>query len=190
MEIGRGKNRREVRSYLTELLDLAVWTGKRLSAIRCLRYSDLHLERTASAPWGAITWPAETDKEGVAYEAVQMYAGAREAINRVLAERPVEDDAYLFPAPRDPSRPISRDQPDKWLRAAEKLAGLEPQTGSLWHAFRRMAATEHKGLPEKDVMRLIGWKDPRSLKLCYEHADPATTLAVMQQRRELREVAH
>jgi hypothetical protein len=39
-----------------------------------------------------------------------------------------------------------------------------------------MAATKFKGLPEKDVMWLLGWTDPRSLKLCYEHADTASTL--------------
>jgi integrase len=189
MEIGRGKRRRAVRSYLSEMLDLAVWTGRRLSAIRCLRYSDLNLERTAATPFGAITWPAETDKEGILWKDVQLYLGAREAIDRILRERPGKGDDYLFPAPRDASQPVSRNLPDKWLREAERMAGLKPQNGSLWHAFRRMAAMEHKGLPVKDVMRLLGWSDRRSLDRCYEHADTATTLDVMAQRRPLREVA-
>lgn len=83
------------------------------------------------------------------------------------------------PAPGNRDKPVSRNLPDHWLRQAEVLAGLKPQEGSLWHAFRRMAGTEFKGLPEKDVMRLLGWTDPRSLKASYEHADTASTLAAL-----------
>lgn len=46
-----------------------------------------------------------------------------------------------------------------------------------------------KGLPEKNVMRLLGCTDPRSQKAAYEHADTASTLAALEQHRELREVA-
>jgi hypothetical protein len=45
---------------------------------------------------------------------------------------------------RGVARSSDRYLPDRWLRKAEKEAGLEPQTGSLWHAFRRKWATERK----------------------------------------------
>jgi hypothetical protein len=41
-----------------------------------------------------------------------------------------------------PEESITRHLADKWLKRAEKLAGLEPQEGSLWHALRRNWATE------------------------------------------------
>jgi integrase len=91
-------------------------------------------------------------------------------------------------APEAPTRPLDGHLADKWLREAEKLAGLEPQQGGLWHLFRRKAATELKGQSDKDVMELLGWTDLRSLKSAYQHADPATMLAALESRRELREV--
>src|SRR5687768_9963671 len=53
MEI-RGKKIVKVSSYLPELLDIASGTGRRISAICALRYCDLQLERTKSAPYGSI----------------------------------------------------------------------------------------------------------------------------------------
>jgi integrase len=82
---------------------------------------------------------------------------------------------------------VDRHLPDRWLREAERLAGLPPQDGSLWHAFKRKAATELKHAPDKDVMELLGWKDLQSLKACYQHADPETMLVALESRRELRE---
>ena len=46
---------------LSEFLDLAAGTGRRLSAICKLRWEDVLLERTAGAPHGAIRWRAEAD---------------------------------------------------------------------------------------------------------------------------------
>ena len=84
---------------------------------------------------------------------------------------------------------LGRDPPlGRQLFLGEELA-LEPQKRSAWHAFGRMAATEFKGLPENDVMWLLGWTDPRSFKMCYEHTDTAFTVAALEQRRELRGVA-
>jgi len=53
--------RKEERSYLSELLDIANGTGRRLSAICKLTYEDLRLDE---GPHGSIRWPAGTDKSG------------------------------------------------------------------------------------------------------------------------------
>ena len=45
---------------------------------------------------------------------------------------------------------MTRHLTNKWLRRAEKLVGVEPQVGSLWHAYRRKWATERKHLPDAD----------------------------------------
>ena len=70
---------------------------------------------------------------------------------------------------------------------AEKLAGLEPQRGSLWHAFRRKWATERKHEPDPDVAEIGGWRSLQALNACYQQADRATMLRVVLGARHLRD---
>ncbi len=184
MEVYRGGKRFKVRSCLSEVLDIVNCTGRRISAIISLRYSDLVLK--GGGPYGAIQWPADTDKEGKVWF-VPMSAPLRAAIDRVLADRQVIGTAYLFPSPRKPSRHISKDRVRRWLLYAEELAGVEKQQGSLWHAYRRKWATERKHLPDTDVMQAGGWSNIESLKTAYQHADPKTMLQVMTEPIPLRE---
>ena len=130
MEIRWHSKRGDARSYLSELLDIAVGTGRRLSAICQLRYEDLDPERSESHPYGAITWPADTDKTG-RETTVPIAPAVRAAVDRILCERAGIGAAPLFPSPSEPSVSLSRHIADKWLRKAEKLANLEPQRGSL-----------------------------------------------------------
>ena len=184
VRVSRGGEVETVRSALSELLDLANGTGRRLSAICALRYEDLRLD---AGPHGAIRWPATTDKQGKA-SLVPISPLVRAAIDRVLAERPGTGAAYLFPSPADRAKPVSRHLADKWLRRAERLAGLEPQPGSLWHAYRRKWATERKHLPPTDVAAAGGWAGPETMQRAYQHADLATMLTVVLDTRELRDV--
>jgi integrase len=182
MESRWGK-RQEVRSYLSELLDIANGTGRRISAVCKLKYEDLRLEQ---GPHGSIRWPAATDKmrrETV----VPSSPSVRSAIDRVLRERPDIGSAPLFPSPEHPQEPVSRHLADKWLRKGESLAKLEPQEGSLWHAYRRKWATERKHLPGMDVAAAGGWKTVQTLKSAYQQADPDTMLHVVLEGGELRE---
>jgi integrase len=170
----RGRRERQ-RSYLSELLDIVNGTGRRITAVCSLRFGDVHL---AEGRYGAIRWPADTDKMG--WEStVPISPGVRAAIDRVLIERSGPAHVPLFPAPGDPARPMSRHLADKWLRKAEKLAGLEPLRGSLWHAYRRKWASERKHLPDVDVAAAGGWRDTVSLKRAYQRADPETLMRVV-----------
>ncbi len=109
-------------------------------------------------------------------------------LQRLLRERPGIGSAPIFPAPWDPTKPVSRYLADRWLRKAEKLAGLEPQRGSLWHAYRRAWVTKRKHLPDVDVAQAGGWSDLRSLKSAYQQVDSETMLRVVTEAAELREV--
>lgn len=109
------------------------------------------------------------------------------AIDRVLARRPGIGKAYLFPSPRRPDQPVSKDLASAWLEHAEALAQVPKQEGSLWHAYRRKWATELKHLPDVDVAQAGGWSDLSSLKTAYQHADDATLYRVVSQPAELRE---
>jgi hypothetical protein len=55
---------------------------------------------------------------------------AREAIDRILHERPGIGAAYLFPLTSDRSRPIRQETVAEWLHKAERLAGIEKLNGS------------------------------------------------------------
>ncbi len=69
---------------------------------------------------------------------------------------------------------------------AEKLAGLEPQKGSLWHAYRRKWGSERKHWPDVDVAAAGGWRDTASLKIAYQQANGDTILRVVLGGGELR----
>ncbi len=59
---------------------------------------------------------------------------------------------------------MSKELASAWLERAEKIAGVEKQKGSLWHAYRRKWATERKHLPDVDIAAAGGWSDLSSLK--------------------------
>jgi len=172
-----------VRSHLSEILDIVSGTGRRLSAVLQLRYEDLQL---SDGPHGAIRWPADTDKTG-RETLVPIGPDVRVAIDRVLQERPGIGKAYLFPAPADLAKPVSRRLAASWLERAERLAGLEKLNGSLWHAYRRRWATVRKHLPDADVAAAGGWANPNTLRLVYQQPDADTMLKVVLEPGELRE---
>lgn len=187
MELRRkGQKRVRQRSYLSELLDIAHSTGRRLNAICKLRFQDVRFERTASEPHGAIVWPAATDKRKKERRA-PLSPRARAAIARIVQERPSIGDVPLFPSPSDAARPMSRHLADAWLRSAEAMAKVPKQTGGLWHPYRRGWATARKHLPDADVMAAGGWESLDALKASYQHADPTTMLRVVMEPTELRE---
>lgn len=170
------------RSYLAEFFEVAVGTGRRLSAVRQLRREDLRLD---VGPHGAIRWPADTDKGG-RESVVPIDATVRTAIDRRLADRPILGRAYLFPSASNLEKPVSRYVLDHWLRKAEKLAGLEPLEGTLWHAYRRKWATERKHHPAQDVARAGGWSGVETLQTVYQQPDEETMLRAVLEPMELR----
>jgi integrase len=178
----------QVPGYLPELLDIAEGTGRRISAILSLRYSDLRLERTEHAPYGAILWPAETDKVGKQWLA-PISERVRAALYRVLAERPGVGTGFLFPALTMVDRPLSRSRASAWLVEAEKLAGVAHVPGQGWHSLRRSWATQRKHLPDVDVAAAGGWRSLTALKQSYQHADAAGVLAVVLGGGEVRQRA-
>ena len=174
--------RKEGSSYVSELPDIANGTGRRLSGICKLTSEDLKLDQ---GPHGSIRWPANTDKTGETV--APLSSQVRKAIVRIQYERSGIGGAPLFPSPEDSQKPISRHLADAWLRKAEQLANLEPQKGSLWHAYRRKWATERKHLPDVDVAAAGGWKNAQTVRTAYQQADAETILRVVLEAGELRE---
>jgi integrase len=183
MELRWGGKAQKQRSYVSELLDIAFGTGRRISAICALRYEDFRLD---VKPHGAIRWPAATDKQGRETTA-PISPKVRAALDRILKERPGIGAAYLFPCPTNPNEPVAYERVRTWLLEAEGLAKLSKQDGSLWHAFRRAWATARKGHSVKDVAEAGGWASTETLVRCYQQPDPETMLRVVLDGAELRE---
>jgi hypothetical protein len=95
----------------------------------------------------------------------------------------------VFPSPKIPSQPITRQLARAWLYEAEELANVTPRhlERGAWHPYRRKWATERKHHPLKDVAAAGGWKDVNTLLKSYTAADDETVLAVMAEPRKVRD---
>jgi integrase len=156
-------------------LDLAYSTGHRIDAILKLRWSDINLTSTDEAPFGMIRWRGENDKIENEH-VVPMNRLAHESLAGVSRDCPGIGETWVFPSDGDASRPVDRHLASRWLRRAEKLAGVQHSKGRGWHSFRRAWASARKHLPDVDVAAAGGWKDTATMKRCYQQADAAGVL--------------
>jgi integrase len=162
-------------------LVLAEATGRRLGSIRQLRWEDIDFSRRT------IRWRAEFDKRGK-----EWFVPMPDALAEELKQFRMRFGAitgWIFAGERKPDQPMDRYLFAKWLRVAEKEAGLPKLEGGLWHPYRRKWATERKQHSLKDVAAAGGWKDTETLLTCYQHPDADTLLAVMSEPRKMREAA-
>jgi integrase len=131
---------------------------------------------------GRVRWRAETDKLRKTW-IVPASRAVLDELNRFRVQTPGLGQALLFPHPkslRHPGKPANRHLAAYWLKRAFELAKAEKPEGSLWHAFRRLWATERKHLPLKDVAAAGGWKDMTTLLECYQQPDADTIRQVVE----------
>ncbi len=161
-------------------LVLAEATGRRLGAIRQLRWEDVDFQRAT------IRWRAEADKKGrewVVPIPERLLVEMKQFRRKLGAV-----GGWFFAADQNPDQPMDRHLFDKWLTVAEAAAKVPKLEGGLWHPYRRKWATERKGHSLKDVAAAGGWQDTETLLKCYQQPDNETLLAVMSEERKLREV--
>lgn len=164
----------EVHSFLHTLIVLAWRTGRRLSSILALRWDDIDAEART------IRWRAEHDKIGKTW-VVPAHRDALAELIQFRAQHPAIGSALLFPHPQRRKHhdgPVTRHLAAWWLNEAFRRCQLVKPTGSLWHMFRRVWATERKDLPLKDVAAVGGWDDTGTL-LRYQQPDAVTMRAVV-----------
>ncbi|HXM37893.1 MAG TPA: tyrosine-type recombinase/integrase [Gemmatimonadales bacterium] len=161
------------------LLDLAWHTGHRIAAILGLRWQDVTLEQSKKQPHGAITWYAGVRPDRKKHEHVlPMNAAACAALARWKQRAPGIGSGFVFPDPRDATKPLARFEAKRWLKQAEHRAKLSHVKQGGWHMFRRGWATARKHLPIQDVAVGGGWLDTVTPATIYQQADAETTLAV------------
>ena len=177
------------------MLALARYTGHREGAICQLRVNDfLRTQEEVRAalaalgmderqadhfPHGGLRWRAAADKMGQD-SVMPLASGAREALDAYLTHNPRLGEVPLFPASKDPSRPIRADLASRWLMRAEELADLPSLSGGRWHPYRRLWATERRHLPAQDVAAAGGWSGVLALTTIYQHATPDKILEVVE----------
>lgn len=146
--------------------------GARLGSIRQLRWSEVAYDPPS------ILWRAEFDKRRREQRA-PIPESLATCIRSTRARLAAVGDDWVFKQAYK-NAPWAPAQCQEFLRQAEAAAGVEKLHGGLWHAYRRKWATERKELPLKDVAAAGGWKDVTTLLTCYQHADEATLLKVME----------
>src|SRR3989449_1276844 len=166
----------EVAQRVHPLLKLALivaeGTGRRLSAWRNLFWDDVDFEA------GTIRWRAVNDKKG--YEqVVPMSDAVKHALSAARKAQEAIGNTPVFPAPKNPATPCSREMMDKGLRRAFQVAELAPPPHGLWHSIRRKWATERKGYPVGDVAAAGGWRDTQTLLTSYQQVDAETVRQVV-----------
>ena len=129
-------------------------------------------------PLGAIYWRPDDDKQGFGNFS-PLTEEVRAELETYLRKSPRLGDVPLFPSPKNPWEPIRKDVMGRWLMKAEHLAKVPKLKYGRWHPYRRLWATERKGLPDQDVAAAGGWRSTEALKLSYQKADPDTMLQVM-----------
>jgi integrase len=158
-------------------LVLAEATGRRIGAIRQLRWEDIDYATPA------ITWRADADKMGILWT-IDLAASLVAELRHFQA-RLGGIGGCVFPAARFPDQPTDRWAMVKCLLQAERDAGLPKLVGGVWHPYRRKWAMERKQWPLRDVATVGGWKSLRSLIECYAQADRDTMRAVVNETRKI-----
>lgn len=146
-----------------------------------LRWSDVDLEQ------GRLHWRREHDKIGFEHHTL-LTNDAKRVLEAAQRDSAAIGDAWVFPAPRDVSKPIPRHTLIKWWKVAERSAKLAPLKGRGYHSLRRKFATELKKAPLRDLAYLGGWKSPQTVVLVYQQPDEETMRQALEQRTRLGEL--
>ena len=179
----------KVPTYLGEILMLCAHTGRRIEAVLELAFSDIYLDASSIASiqdddrdfeLGAIHWRPENDKMGFDNFA-EINAPLRLMLEDVLSRRGRAGSVPLFPSAGDPQQPVTYSTVIKWLRRAEKIAGLESLERGGFHPYRRMyASLRSEHFPLEVIAQGGGWRSVRAVRDCYVHA----------RKEAVREAAH
>ncbi len=171
-----------VSSTMETLLVVANATGHRINSIRLLRWSDIDFQGRS------IRWRGEQDKIGYEHVTPMVEAPRIALLNHRLRSAVPDAASWVFPAPSEPSQPLSRHLARDWWERAESAARIVRIPGRGWHSLRRKFATELKGASLKDLCALGGWKDHNTILKCYQPPDPAAMRQALENRATLRTI--
>lgn len=105
---------------MAELLVIMRETRHRMNSVRQLSVDDVDLAE------GTVRWLGEFDKAEQT-RVNPLTRAAREAIVRIMEHRRrerVDGSRWLFPAPRNPEKPVSKHTLHDWMRSTKKRLGI------------------------------------------------------------------
>ena len=144
------KGARKLPMYTRVFLILTEAAGRRAGAVRQLRWENVDLDR------GRIHWRGD---RGVDKMQLQMTRPTTRRAMRYLRvwQKHCPSQDWVFPAPRDETKVVSKGTAQSWILAAFKAAGLKRPKGLGWHGLRRKWASERRGHALTDVKEAGGW---------------------------------
>lgn len=168
----------KLRWHLARIFLSALYhTGRRTTAVLQLKWRDIDFDRRT------ILWRASNDK--MKRETITPAHPHLLGQLRYLRKKEV-NRVFVFALPNKEG-PMTRSHARKLYVQAEKISGMEPLQGSMFHAFRRGWATSRKHLPLKDVATGGGWTNPYVLLTLYSQADMPTMRKVIDSSVRVRE---
>jgi integrase len=176
-EEARDEEVRHLWRSLRFALMLVVFTGRRVSAVLKMRWSDVDVSDSKFMEH-ALRFRRENDKKDK-----DRHIPYVEQLAAIFAEAKRElgggGDAPIFGQARDRTKPLSPDGIRKRLLEAERRAGQPKLKRGLWHPYRRKWVSERRHLPVRDVMEAGGWDDYQTFLNCYTITTPATVASVL-----------
>lgn len=170
----------EVGAAFRLALVVAHETGHRIGSIRQLRWSDVDFEADS------IHWRGENDKMENEHGTPMETDALRDALRTAQAAQQAIGEAWVFPAPGDPTEPCSRHLVRDWWERGAVKAKLPKGERYGWHSLRRKFATDMEGTDLRTLQDLGGWKSHHTILRCYQRPDEnrqRAALAARQQRR-------
>lgn len=170
----------KVRSCIRELLIVVGETGRRISSVCALRWSDWSPN---DASYGELRFRAEEDKINTEW-VVPVTPAAREAIKTQRRRFPGVGEAPVFPAPASEGH-LRQRVARRWWLEVEEIAELEHVRGMGFHSLRRRWASKRKQMSARDVAYYGGWKNTQTLTDLYQFPDRETLEDVAMGGRDL-----
>lgn len=173
-----GKDIEKILSFLKNpdklIFTIAIYTGERWGAILKLKIKDVYDSRLR--PQKYITYSALTRKKSAGKTPKTRQVPVHDELYDALRDYDLyseNGDDYLFPAPRDHSKPISFQLVDIHLREALRRSGLSNK-GISTHSTRRTWITQmaRQKIPIAELKGLTGHTNTDSL-MRYIEEDPA-----------------
>lgn len=164
-------------SMSAELFVCLLWfTGHRGASVRQLRWEDVDLDEAT------IRWRAEADKIGYEHTnplCVEILPLIKQA--KAIAE--LTGDVWVFPCPRDATKPMTRDDAATLWRSIADASGIKEGSRIGTHAFRRAFANRLRDVNLRDLKDLGGWKSSQTVVGTYLQPDQDAQRAALDRTK-------
>ncbi len=154
------------------IISILRYTGERVGAVIALKVEDCYANPFDSIPKETITFRSITRKASPDGTRQTRQVKIPRALKSELSSYQPLMYGWLFPSPRNPTKHISRQNCDDWLRRTCKKLNWQHRGISL-HSGRRTAISRmsNAGIPVPAIQRITGHKSVAAVQR-YIDVDP------------------